>query len=87
VSVAVCTDHPEIPEYYLYLSALFAGHNGMERPIDAITQTAAMIAGIDDRVGYIREGYDADIAILDRDRVVTTIINGKVVYSADDNAK
>jgi imidazolonepropionase-like amidohydrolase len=87
ITVAVCTDHPEIPENYLYLSALIAGQNGMNHPIDSITQSTAKIAGIDDRVGYIREGFDADIIIMDNDKVITTIINGEVVFDIDDNKK
>ncbi|MDR0944504.1 MAG: amidohydrolase family protein [Ruminococcus sp.] len=87
VTVAIGTDYPEIPEYYLHLSAMIAGQNGLTHPLDAITQSAAKIAGIDDRVGYIREGYDADIVILDKDRVITTIINGEVVFDDDDNKK
>jgi imidazolonepropionase-like amidohydrolase len=87
ITVAVCTDHPEIPENYLQLSAAIAGQSGLANPLDTITQNAAKIAGIDDRVGYLREGFDADIIILDNDRVVTTIINGKVVFNRDDNAK
>jgi imidazolonepropionase-like amidohydrolase len=53
----------------------------------AITINPAQIAGIDDRVGSLKAGKDADIAIfkgnplLDIDyKTVMTIIDGKVVY-------
>ena len=57
-----------------------------EDALKAITINAARITGIDNRVGSLEEGKDADIILLDghplelKSRVITTIINGKVVY-------
>jgi imidazolonepropionase-like amidohydrolase len=84
VNVAICTDHPEIPEHYLFLSAEIAAQNGLADPIAAITSEAAKIAGIDDRVGYIKEGFDADFVIAEENpfKVKYTIINGKLIYKA-----
>jgi imidazolonepropionase-like amidohydrolase len=83
VNVAICTDHPEIPEHYLYLSAQIAAKNGLTDPIAAITSEAAKIAGIDDRVGYIKPGYDADFVIAEENpfKIKYTIINGKLIYN------
>ncbi|MDR0974954.1 MAG: amidohydrolase family protein [Ruminococcus sp.] len=83
VATAICTDHPEIPEHYLYLSAKIAEEYGLRDSISAITSEAAKIAGIDNRVGYIKAGYDADFVIAEEVpfKVKYTIINGKIVYN------
>lgn len=88
VKVAIMTDHPVIPVQYLCLSAAMAVREGMEEEdaLKAITINAASICEIDDRVGSLEIGKDADIAIFDghpfkiESKVVTTIINGKIVY-------
>jgi cytosine/adenosine deaminase-related metal-dependent hydrolase len=54
-----------------------------------ITLDAARCLGVDDRIGSIEVGKDADILILDGDPlhyktfVLTAIVNGKVVYEKD----
>lgn len=91
VMVAIMTDHPCVPIQYLSLCAAMAVREGMseEDALKAITINAARITGIDGRVGSLEVGKDADIAIFDgyplelKSRVVTTIIDGKVVYGRD----
>lgn len=93
VKVAIMTDHPCMPVQYLALAAAMAVREGMDEAeaLKAITINAAEITGIDDRVGSIEPGKDADIAIFDghpfeiRSKVVNTIINGKVVYERNKN--
>ena len=88
VKVAIMTDHPCIPIQYLSLCAAMAVKEGMDEmeALKAITINAAVITGIDDRVGSLEPGKDADIVIFDghpielKTRVVTTVINGRVVY-------
>jgi imidazolonepropionase-like amidohydrolase len=88
VKVAIMTDHPCVPVQYLVLCAAMAVREGMngEDALKAITINAAEIVGIGDRVGSLETGKDADIIIFEgyplelMSRVVTTIINGKVVY-------
>jgi len=88
ILVAIMTDHPCVPIQYLSLCAAVAVREGMkeEDALKAITINAARITGIDNRVGSLEEGKDADIILLDghplelKSRVITTIINGKVVY-------
>ncbi|WP_427338081.1 amidohydrolase [Caloranaerobacter sp. DY30410] len=89
VKVAIMTDSPVIPLQYLPLCAGLAVKAGMDEmeAFKAITINAAEILGIDDRVGSIEVGKDADIVIFDghplRDvdcKVYVTIIDGKVVY-------
>ena len=65
VKTAICTDHPEVPIQYLPLCAALAVKGGMnpEAALAAITITAAQIAGIDDRVGSLAPGKDADLVV------------------------
>lgn len=69
ISVAISSDHPELPCSYLLLSAQLAAASGMERDIAlrAITGAAAAICRIDDRVGTLSPGKDADIVLFDGD--------------------
>lgn len=93
VRVAIMTDHPCIPVKYLSLCAAMAVREGMdeEEALKAITINAAQICGIGDRVGSLETGKDADIIVLDgqpldlKTRVVTTIINGNIVYERKHN--
>lgn len=88
VKTAIMTDHPCVPIQYLSLCAALAVREGMDEKeaLKAITINAAELTEIDERVGSIEKGKDGDIIIMDghplefRTRVVTTIINGQVVY-------
>lgn len=64
VPFAICTDHPETPIQYLPVTAGIAVRGGLPREaaIRAITIEPARFCGIDDRVGSIEPGKDADIA-------------------------
>lgn len=66
VQVAICTDHPEIPIGYLPLCAALAAKAGMdeEEALAAITINAACIARLDDRLGSITPGKDADLVLM-----------------------
>lgn len=51
--------------------------------VQMMTSTPARIAGVDDRKGTITKGKDADLVIFDENiRIETTIIGGRVVYTA-----
>ena len=69
VTVAIVTDHPEIPSQYLPLTAGLAVREGMtrDRALRAITLTPARLLGIDGRVGSLEAGKDADIVIFKKD--------------------
>ncbi|HQQ90213.1 MAG TPA: amidohydrolase family protein, partial [Oscillospiraceae bacterium] len=69
IPVAICTDHPEVPERFLALSAGIAVRGGMSREdaLAAITIVPAEICGIADRVGSIEPGKDADLVVFDDD--------------------
>ena len=88
LQVSLMTDHPVIPVQYLPVCAGIAVKHGMkkEKALEAITINPAKILGIDEKVGSIEIGKDADIVIWDNDpfelqsNVLVTIIDGKVVY-------
>lgn len=89
VKVALITDHPVIPIQYLPICAALAVKEGMkeEDALAAITINPAEIIGIEDRVGSLEKGKDADVVVWDRfpleimARPDHVIIDGKVVYS------
>ncbi|HJB27093.1 MAG TPA: amidohydrolase [Firmicutes bacterium] len=66
---AICTDHPVIPIHYLPLCAGIAVKEGLDymKALECITINAAKIACVDDRVGSIKVGKDADLTIYDGD--------------------
>ena len=68
IPVAIITDHPEIPVEYLPLCAALAVKNGMDKDkaLEALTITAAKNCRIDDRVGSISVGKDADFIICEK---------------------
>ncbi len=90
VEFALCTDHPVIIESYLLLSAALAVREGLseEGALRSVTINAARAAGIEERVGSIAPGKDADIVAfagnpLDiRNKPVCVLVDGQVVYSA-----
>ena len=69
VQIALCTDHPVIPQQYLSLCAALAAREGLEaqQAINLITIDAAKLCGIDDKVGSLKAGKHADIAVFDGD--------------------
>lgn len=87
IQVAICTDHPETPIQFLSLCAAMAVRAGMEEEeaLAAITINAARIGGIDQRVGSLTPGKDADVVIttghpLDwKSRVKAVYIGGRPV--------
>ncbi len=64
-SVSIITDSPVIPEQYLPLCAGLAVKEGMDpfEALKAITINAAKHIGVEDRVGSIEAGKDADFVI------------------------
>lgn len=89
VKVGIITDAPVIPIQYLPICAGLAVKAGLDEmeALKSITINPAEIIGIDNRVGSIEVGKDADIVIFDGNpikdigcRTYATIINGKVVY-------
>jgi len=88
VFISINTDAPVMEQQYLALSAAMVVKYGLpeEEGLKAITINSAKIAGIDDRVGSIEVGKDADILLMTghpfdiMSKVITAFINGKIVY-------
>ncbi len=87
LKVAICTDYSVLPIGFLPISAGFAVREGMEymEALKAITIYPAQICGIDDRVGSIAVGKDADLVVFSADpltiaaKAEMVFINGKKV--------
>ena len=90
VKFALMTDHPVNPLHYLPLCAALSVREGLDQmeALKAITIYPAEITGIDDRVGSLEVGKDADISLFeDNPLYVTTrtklvMINGNIVHRA-----
>ena len=92
VPISIITDSPVIPQENLPMCAGLAVSAGlpMEEGWRAITINPAVQTGIGDRVGSLEVGKDGDVVIWTADPLVTigaeayiTVVDGKVVYSAE----
>lgn len=85
---SITTDHPVSMIQYLPLCVGLAVKQGLppEEGLKALTINAARICRVDDRVGSLKAGKDADIAIFTGNpmeiftETLYTIIDGKIVY-------
>ncbi len=85
IPFAIITDHPEIPLNRLYLCAALAHQSGVsaQTALAAITIQAAKNLNLQDRIGSLAPGKDADIVIhsgdlLSLDATIKTVfLNGK----------
>ncbi len=88
VKVAIMTDSPIIPIDALVMAAALAHKAGLDEmeALKAITTNPAEILGVDDRIGSLKVGKDADIVIWSGhpfDILAApemTLINGEVAY-------
>ena len=88
VEVSVTTDHPYTPIQYLNLCAAIAVREGLseQKALEGITILPARNLRVDDRVGSIEPGKDADLVLWNQHpfhfsaKPLWTMINGKVVY-------
>lgn len=91
VTVAITTDHPVSRIQHLPLCAGLAAKEGLGEynALRAITINAANICRVDDRVGSLKEGKDADFVIMDgspleiKSNVLATFINGERVWDKE----
>ncbi len=87
VEFAIMTDHPVLPlEFARTQAAVFINHGASYMAVlKALTINAAKLGGIDNRLGSIEEGKDADIVIWTDDlfsykaQTETIIVNGEVL--------
>lgn len=89
ITFGIMTDHPVLPlEYSRTQLAIFVAH-GLPylEGLKAITINAAKTVGIDNQVGSIEIGKDADIVIYDGDplhymtKVKTVLVRGNIAYT------
>ncbi|HCX78260.1 MAG TPA: amidohydrolase [Firmicutes bacterium] len=93
ITVALTTDHPVLDIYQLlHAAAAVVRETGMDdyQVLRLITINAAKILGVEDRVGSIEVGKDADLVIIEGhpfdylSTVMYTIIDGEVVYPPEE---
>jgi imidazolonepropionase-like amidohydrolase len=88
VTIAITTDHPVVPINFLAHQAALSVKDGLDREtaLRALTINPARIAGVDDRLGSIEVGKDADLVIWSGDpldvlsRAEHALIEGVEVY-------
>lgn len=91
IKISITTDSPVIPLQHLPICAALAVKDGLDKweALKAISINPAEILGLEDRVGSIKVGKDADIVIWSADplqidaKVEYTIVDGKVVFSGE----
>lgn len=89
--VSIITDSPVIQQQYLPLCAGLAVKNGMNpfKALQAITINAARHIGVEDRMGSIEEGKDADFVVTDGDPLVSdtnvllVMVDGVLAFETD----
>ena len=88
IPTAVTVDHPEIPLRLLPMALMLAVRAGMDKTdaLRAVTSVPAQIVGMEDRIGSLREGMDADCVLWSGDpldittQVQAVFINGALEY-------
>jgi imidazolonepropionase-like amidohydrolase len=88
IDVSITTDHPYTPIQYLNMCAAFAVREGLseQKALEGITILPARNLGVDDRIGSLEEGKDADIAVWTHHpfhfmaKPFITMINGEIVW-------
>jgi imidazolonepropionase-like amidohydrolase len=91
VRIAITTDHPVVGIQYLVLQAIMAVREGLDRDaaLRALTIEPARILALDDRVGALTPGRDADVVIWSGDpldamsRPLQVLVSGRPVYEFD----
>lgn len=86
--VALTSDHPVLPLQFQNVYAAIATREELPRQgaYEVLTINPAKILGIDDRVGSLEEGKDADVILFDgdplnaRSKVRRVLVNGEVAY-------
>jgi imidazolonepropionase-like amidohydrolase len=95
VTIAITTDHPVVPINFLVHQASLSVKYGLDREtaLRALTINPARIIGVDDRLGSLEAGKDADIVIWSGDpldvlsRVQRAFMDGREIYTAVDGGE
>jgi imidazolonepropionase-like amidohydrolase len=91
VELSIITDHPVVPIQLLVHQATLSVREGLDRvtALRAITINPAKVMGVDDRIGSLAAGKDADVVIWSGDpfdamqRVEAAYVGGRQVYRYD----
>ena len=94
VRIAITTDHPVVPINFLVHQVTLAVKEGLdeETGLRSITVNPAEMLGLDDRVGALKPGLDADVVIWSGDpldvmsRALRVFVNGRQVYRFDEGS-
>ena len=92
VKIAITTDHPVVPIEFLVHQATLAVKEGLDTDtaLKALTVNPAEILGLDDRVGALKPGLDADVVLWSGDpldvmsRALRVYVGGREVYHFDE---
>lgn len=92
VRLAITTDHPVIPINFLVYQAALAVKDGLDpdTALRALTVNPAAILGLDDRIGALKPGLDADVVVWSGDpldvmnRAMRVFVRGRQVYRFDE---
>jgi imidazolonepropionase-like amidohydrolase len=93
VRIAITTDHPVVPINFLVYQAALAVKDGLDPDVAlrALTVNPAAMLALDDKVGALKPGLDADVVIWSGDpldvmnRAMRVFVRGKDVYHFDDS--
>jgi imidazolonepropionase-like amidohydrolase len=91
VTIAITTDHPVVPIHFLIHQASLAVKEGLgaAAALRAVTINPARILGVDDRIGSLEPGKDADLVIWSGDpldvtsRAELAYQDGREIYAYD----
>lgn len=89
VTIAITTDHPVVPINFLVYQAALSVKDGLDpaTALRAVTLHPARIMGVDDRIGSLAVGKDADVCVWSGDpldvmsRVEQAYVNGERIYT------
>lgn len=93
VKLAITTDHPVVPIHFLVYQAALAVKDGLDREtaLRALTVHPAEMLGLGDRIGALKPGMDADVAVWSGDpldvmnRAERVFVRGRDVYAFDES--
>jgi imidazolonepropionase-like amidohydrolase len=92
VKLAITTDHPVVPINFLVYQAALAVKDGLDpaAALRALTVNPASMLGLDDRIGALKAGLDADVVVWSGDplnvmnRALRVFVRGSEVYRFDE---
>ena len=91
VEISITTDHPVVPIHFLIHQATLAVKEGLDpvTALRAVTINPARVIGVDDRLGSLTVGKDADVVIWSGDpldvmsRAERAYLDGREIYRYD----